>query len=156
MTNRLSKLIDILLQPFLNKIKSFIRDNIQFLNSIPLKIDSNILIVTFDITNLYSNIPHGLGIKAVSFWIDKYPEILHPRFNKKFITEGIELILDDNSFQFDNRNYIQTLGTAMRTKISSTHATITLAFLEENLYEIIGKNTMKIYKENLLNHRRDT
>ena len=37
-TNRLSKLIDILLQPFLNKIKSYIRENIDFLNSIPEKL----------------------------------------------------------------------------------------------------------------------
>ena len=36
-TSRLSKLIDILLQPFLKKIKSYIRDNIDFLNSIPEK-----------------------------------------------------------------------------------------------------------------------
>ena len=110
-TNGLGKLIDILLQPFLNIIKSYIRDNIQFLNSIPLKIDSNTLIVTFDITNLYSNIPHELGIKAISFWIDKYSEILHPRFNKN-------LILNYNSFHFDNRNYIHTLGTAMTTKMA--------------------------------------
>ena len=38
-TSRLSKLIDILLQPFLNKIKSYIKDNIDFLNSILEKID---------------------------------------------------------------------------------------------------------------------
>ena len=76
----------------------------QFLNSIPLKIDSNTLIVTFDITNLYSKIPHELEIKAISFWIDKYPKILHSRFIKKFITEGIELILNSNPFHFDNRN----------------------------------------------------
>ena len=60
-TSRLSKLIDILLQPFLNKIKSYIKDNIDFLNSIPEKIDTNTLIDPFDVTNLYSNIPHELG-----------------------------------------------------------------------------------------------
>ena len=103
----------------------------------PLKIDSNTLIVTFGITNLYSNIPHELGIKAISFWIDKYPEILHPRFNK-FITQGKEWILNNNSFHFDKRNYTQTLGTAKGTKMAPTYATLTLSFLEENLYEIIG------------------
>ena len=60
LTSRLSKLIDVLLQPFLNKIKSYIKDNIDFLNSIPEKIDPNTLIATFDVTNLYSNIPHEL------------------------------------------------------------------------------------------------
>ena len=76
--------------------------------------------ITFDVTNLYSNIPHELGKQAISFWIEKYPETLHPRFNKKIIKNGIGLILNNNSFQF-NVNYIQTLGTVMGTKIASKY-----------------------------------
>ena len=53
---------------------------------------------------------------------------------KKIITEGIELILNNNSFHFDNRNDTQTLGTTMGTKS-----------FEENLREIIGK----IFNENI-------
>ena len=92
------------------------------------------------------NTPHELGIKAISFWIDKYPEILHPIFNKKNYPRGIEIIRNNNSFDFDNINYIQNFGTAMRMKIATTYDTLTLAFLEENLYEIIGK---KKYNENI-------
>ena len=106
----------------------------------PEKIDPYTLIGTFDITNLYNNIPHELRKQAISFWIDKYPDILHPRFNKKFIIEGIEIILNNNFFQFNNINDIQTLGTAMGTKMVPTYATLTQAYLEENLYKIIGKN----------------
>ena len=82
---------------------------------------------------------HELGKQAISFWIDKYPDTLHPRFKKKLIIEGIEIILNNNSFQFNNINYIQTLGIAMGTKMAPTYATLTLAYLEKNLYEIIGK-----------------
>ena len=53
----------------------------------------------------------------------------------------IEIILNNNSFQFNNVNYIQTLGTAMGTKMAPTYATLTQAYAEENLYEILGKNT---------------
>ena len=59
-------------------------------------------------------------------WIDKYPEILHPKFNKRFIIEGIEIIFDNYSFQFNNVKYIETLGTAMGTKMAPTYATLTL------------------------------
>ena len=69
----------ITLQPFLNKIKSYIRDNIHFLNSIPQNTDT--FMVTFDVTNLYNNIHHELGKQAIWFWIEKYPETLHLRFN---------------------------------------------------------------------------
>ena len=146
-TNKLSKLIDILIQLFLNKILSYIRYNIDFLNSIPEKIDTNTLIVTFNVTNLYCNIPYELGKQAITFWIDKYPDTLHPRCNKKFIIEGIEIILNNKSFQFNNINYIHTLGTAMGTKMVPIYATLILAYLEENLYEIIGKKYSNDIKE---------
>ena len=44
-----------------------------------------------------------------------------------------------NSFQSNNDNYIQILGTAMGIKMAPIYATLTLANLGENLYEIIGK-----------------
>ena len=72
-------------------------------------------------TNLYSNIDHELGKQAILFWIEKYSETLHPRFNKKFITDDIELILNNNFFQIDNINYIKILGTAMGTKMAPTY-----------------------------------
>ena len=50
-----------------------------------------------------------------------------------FFIVGIEIILDNDSFQFSNINDIQTLGT----KITPICATLTLAYLEENLYSNI-------------------
>ena len=50
----------------------------------------------------YSNILHILGKQAISFWVEKYLRTLHTRFNKRFITD-IELILKNNSFQFNNK-----------------------------------------------------
>ena len=112
-----------------------------------LLIDPNTLIATFDVTNLYSNIPHELGKQAISFWIDKHPDTLHPRFNKNLIIEGIEIILNNNSFQFLKINYIQTLGKAIGTKMAPTYPTLTLAYLEEKLYEKMGKKYSNDIKE---------
>ena len=58
---------------------------------------------------------------------------------KKIITASLELILSNNSFHFNNINYIQILETAMGTKLAPTYTVLTLAYLEENLHEIIGK-----------------
>ena len=69
--------------------------------------------------------------------------------------ESIEIMLNNNSFQFNNINYIQNLGTAMGTKMAPTYATLTLAYLEENLHEIIGKNLATTWKKNLPNHGKD-
>ena len=81
-----------------------------------------------NVKNLYSNISHELGKQAMWFWIEKYAETFHLRVNKKIIPDSIELIPNNYSFQFDNINYIQTLGTAMGTKMVPTYTTLTLAY----------------------------
>ena len=70
------------------------------------------------------------------------------------IIEGIEIILNNNFFQFNHINYIQTLGTAMGTKMAPTFAILTLAYLEENLYEIIGKKYGNDIKEEFAKSRK--
>ena len=41
--------------------------------------------LTFDVSNLFSNIHHELRKQAISFLIEKYPGTLHPRFDKKYL-----------------------------------------------------------------------
>ena len=76
-TNGLSKLIDISLQPSRNNIKRYIRDSIDFLNSIPEKIDPNTLIVTFDVTNLWMSILHELGKQAIAYYTQDLTKNYH-------------------------------------------------------------------------------
>jgi len=60
-THRLSNLVDILLKPLIEKVQSYIRDDIDFLNYIPDRVNETTTLVPFDVTNLYSNISHTLG-----------------------------------------------------------------------------------------------
>lgn len=43
----------------------------DFLNHIPNTVENNTTLVSLDVTNLYTNIPHNLGLEAISFWMDK-------------------------------------------------------------------------------------
>ncbi|MCG8094140.1 MAG: hypothetical protein JAZ17_11035 [Candidatus Thiodiazotropha endolucinida] len=133
-THRLSNLIDILLKPFIKNVKSYIRDDIDFLSHLPRKIDKNAMLVSFDVTNLYTNISHSLGLEAIEYWLNKYPNLIHKRFSKSFILEGIKTILENNNFKFDEKYYNQIKGTAMGTKCAPTYATLVLGYLEEKLY----------------------
>ena len=63
------------------------------------------------------------------------------------ITDWIDLILTNKSFQFDDKNYIQTVGTAMGTKTSPMYAPITLEYFEKSLYKIIGGKYSNIKTE---------
>ena len=66
-------------------------------------------------------------------WLLTYIDACAHTHTHTHITDYIELILYDKSFQFNSVNYIETLGTAMRTKMAPTYTTLTLAYLEENL-----------------------
>ena len=72
-THRLSNLIDILIKPFISKIQSYVRDDIDFLKYVPKIVPQNTLLVSFDVVSLYTNISHDLGIKAINSWLTKYP-----------------------------------------------------------------------------------
>ena len=136
-THRLSNLVDILLQPFVNHVSSYVRDDIDYLNHIPSSATKDTLLTTFDVTSLYSNIPHDLGKDAIKFWLETYPNDLHQSFNCQFVIESIDLILNNNTFQFDNTHFIQVLGTAMGTKMAPMYATLTLGYLEKTLYRAV-------------------
>ena len=67
-THRLSNLIDILLQPYTKLIKNYIKDTTDFLSKLPTSTNPDTLLVSFDVVNLYTNIPHDLGIEAIEYW----------------------------------------------------------------------------------------
>ena len=97
-TRRISNLLDILLKPLIKHVPSFLRDTTDFLNSLPNRIPKETLFATFDVESLYSNIPHDLGIEAINFWIEQFPEDLDERFSKDFIIEALSFILENNTF----------------------------------------------------------
>ncbi|XP_061190017.1 uncharacterized protein LOC133197844 [Saccostrea echinata] len=132
-THRISNLLDILLKPLCQLVPSYVRDDMDFLGHIPDTVEINTEMVSFDVTSLYTNIPHTLGLEAIAFWIDKYRSEINERFSKDFILEGLKIVLENNHFVFDSRNFLQIKETAMGTKVAPTYATLVLGFLEEKL-----------------------
>jgi hypothetical protein len=128
-THRLSHFLDLLLQPYLKYIDSYVRDDLDFLNKLPISVKETEIFVTFDVVSLYSNIQKELGLTAVRYWVEHNPT-QNDRLSKEFILEAIELILTNNTFQFNSQNYLQMLGTAMGTKFAPSYASLTLGYLE--------------------------
>ena len=87
-TSRLSSFLDTLLNPYLLKVHSYLRDNIDFLNFIPKNVPTHTKLVSFDIVSLYTNIPHNLGLESISFWLNKHPVLLAERFSIRFFCKG--------------------------------------------------------------------
>ena len=90
-TRRLSNLVDILLKPLLLDIKSYIKDNLDFLTKCSRENKWDTILTTFDVVEVYSNIPHEYGLEAIEYWLDKFPESLHPRFSKGFVLASLNL-----------------------------------------------------------------
>ena len=139
-TRKLSELIDTLLKPFLNHVKSYIRDSIDFLNKCDRSTDGNTVIATFDVVGLYTNIPHTFGMEAVRYFLLKYKEDVHPRFNIPFILESIDFTLKKNTCVFDNECLLQLQGTARGTVFAPTYANLSMGYHEIKLYDLIKLN----------------
>lgn len=137
-THRLSNFIDIILKPLCAKVPSYIRDDLDFLNYIPNEVSDETLLVSFDVVNLYTNIPHELGLEALEYWLDNYTTELVRPFSKEFILNAVSIVLKENTFKFDDQHYRQIQGTAMGTKMAPTYATLVMGHLERKLYEQFG------------------
>ncbi|XP_036356694.1 uncharacterized protein LOC118762276 [Octopus sinensis] len=134
-THRLCNFIDILFKPILQHILSFIQDDLDFLNHLPNKTSKDNLLVSFDVINLYTSIPHEYGIIAIQYWLEKFPNDIPDRIRKEFIIEGIRFILQNNFFNFNENTYRQKSGTAMGTRVAPTFANLVMAYLEVQISE---------------------
>ena len=113
-TSRLSKIIDKVLSPLVQNLKSYTKDDLDFIRKLPRNIDYECNLYSLDITSLYTSIGHDLGIKAVRYFIEKYREQVPKRFTNEFIEEAGLFILTNNYFKFDRETWLQRVGTAMK------------------------------------------
>jgi len=146
-TSRLSHLVDCIIKDLPQHTKSYVRDDIHFLSRLQrnLSTDQQHLLVTLDVESLYTNIDQDLGIKAIRYWVRKLNNKINGRFSEDFICEAINLVLENNTFHFNNKYYLQTKGTAMGTKMAPNYANLVLAYLEECLYEKLQNKYGTVY-----------
>ena len=151
-THRLSNFLHLIFSSLISQIPSYIKDSTTFLHKLPQTLEYPCYLCTMDIVNLYSNIPHDLGINAIEYWTSKLPPT-HSRFPVEFIIESLKIVLDKNIFNFNGRFYKQIHGTAMGTKCAPYYATLTLAYIEKviiapKLEQTFGTNVKNYYINN--------
>ena len=127
-----------ILKPLTKHIPSFFKDTTDFLRKLPRNTNKDIILTTFDVESLYSNITHELGLEALQLWINKHRNEIPSRFSDEFILESMEYILKNNTFKFNNIFFRQIRGTAMGTKVAPTFSTLTIAYLEDKLYKEVA------------------
>lgn len=134
-TCKLSKLLDNILKPYLKIVPSYIRDTYDFLSKLPKgKLNFEVKLTSWDIVSLYTNIPNEYGLEAINYYL--HMSLHTDRFSKNFILNGLKIILNYNTFTWNNRYFKQLQGVAMGTKVAPTYAILTIGYLEKSFYEI--------------------
>jgi hypothetical protein len=92
------------------------------------------VLVSLDVTSLYTNIPHEDGINACR-------EAWDTRTVKDPPTDALvkllTLILKCNNFEFNGQHFLQIQGTAMGTKMAPSYANIFMGKLEGQLLKSV-------------------
>lgn len=152
-TSKLSHLLDEILKPIVSETRSFIKDTRHFLEFLGnQQIEEDDILVTLDIKSLYTSLKHSLVKNALNYWINKTDKI-DDRFSANMIIEGIDIVIKNNTFMFNNQWYRQTVGVGMGIRVAPTAASLTIAYLEEQLYSkletIYGKEYMEFVQQKL-------
>ena len=133
-TERISHFVDHHLQPLVHKLLSFVKDTNDFLNKLQTigNLPANSLLVTLDVSSLYTNIPHNEGINACDYFLRIRS---HPTISTGTLCDLIRMILTMNNFCFNDNHYLQIHGTAMGTRMAPSFANLFLGYFEANALE---------------------
>ena len=143
---KIGKYIDYFLQPVVRLQWTYTQDTTSFINKIEkIKAPRNVLLATFDITSMYTNLHHCEILEAVyRAWprieSNNYAIPLPPR--KQFL-ELLKITLENNEFEFNGLIYKQIVGVVMGAHMSPSLADLRMF---EIITEILGKfrHTQKI------------
>ena len=117
-TERISSFVDTLPQPIAQTQLSYIKDTTDFINFLEkTKIGQDTILVSMDVSSLYTNILQEEGMNIVCKAYEKFHKHNTP-IPTHYLREMLGLILNENSFQFNGGNFLQTHGTAMGTKMA--------------------------------------
>ena len=94
-----------------------------------------------DVTSLYTNIPQEEGITTVCNEYETFYKN-NPPIPTRFIREMLQLILKENSFQFNGKHYLQTHGTAMGTKMAVAFANIFMSAIGTEIIRLRSKKPL--------------
>ena len=118
-------------------VPSYIKDTTHFLQLLSTTpINEEDLLVTIDISSLYTNIIHEKGLQAMQEWMDN--NIDHKR--TEFIKKLGNLVLKHNCFEFNGQIFLQQQGTAMGTRMAPNY---TIIFMHKIETELLQKSPLQ-------------
>lgn len=132
-TSRLcASLIEYFLAPLAQLAESYVRDSMHVIARLDdVRVISPVILFTFDISALYTNIPPEDGIAAVSRAFLRNPDLRRPDLT---ILSMLRLLLSTNDFSFRGERFLQTHGTAMGCAFGASYANIYLSEWDQAIH----------------------
>ena len=132
---QLSKHLTKILSEVRKKPPSFIKDSFELMKKITkLESNDNEILISFDIDNLYTNVPVLEAIETALDLLYKNEKKPNCPYDRSQFKKLLEFSCINVPFRFHNDNYIQIDGVAMGSRIAPMLADIFMSKLEEKLY----------------------
>ena len=131
-TENLSHFVQTKIKELSTKHPSYIQDTPDLLRHIQALVDlpDNVMLVTVDVSALYTNINTTDAIEAVRKALDSREDQTVPT---DYIVRLLEMVLKWNIFDFDSQLYKQLIGFAMGTKCAPNVADLFMADIDEKI-----------------------
>jgi hypothetical protein len=118
--------------------KSYVKDTTHFLDLLNnIQTDPSNLLVTMDVSSLYTNIPNNEGLRAVAKILRASRNPIDNPTNQS-VLHLLKLVLELNNFEFNGQHYSQVGGTAMGTRVAPSFANLFMADFEETYVYTLG------------------
>ena len=128
----ISGFVETILKPIVRTLPSFLLDTKQFLRKLSEHDDipPDTILVTLDVTSLYTNIPHEDGLVALRSHLNDQncPSV-------DAIVALVRFILSHNYFLFQDQFFLQKSGTAMGTRMAPQYANLFMGRLEQEFLD---------------------
>ena len=117
---RVGKYLDYFLLPLVKSSEWYLKDTGELLRLLDdLVLPQNVLLVTYDLTSMYTNMEHSEVLRSVGKAYNEWP---YPFDIPKLPTEDfmalLEICLYNNEFEFNQNYYKQVIGVAMGSRES--------------------------------------
>ncbi|XP_071581173.1 uncharacterized protein, partial [Temnothorax nylanderi] len=144
-----------ILEDTLPKPKSYVKDSWSFVKIIKdVTISPDHILVSFDVTSLFTNIPKDLVLKGIEKrWHFISP---HTNFSLPQFLHAVDLILSSTSFCFNGQFYEQIFGSPMGSPFSPKASDIVMEDLESECLGALDFEILLFRRIKELQHRRDT
>lgn len=131
----LSRWADFHLQQLTSLVPTYLRDSHQLIDDLhqmdTLPVTAKLF--TADAVSMYTNIDSTHALQVLQNLLDENKNLLPENFPTNALLDALQIIMDNNVFEFGSEHFKQRMGTAMGTPVACIYATMYYGLHERKL-----------------------